>query len=85
MVVKVKGEFNWHSHPETDDFFLVLHGTLRIDLRDSNGDATSVDLAPGEQVIEVTGTGISFAVGEEMVLELHAAERGSEEDHQVEA
>ena len=22
MVVKVKGEFIWHSHPETDDFFL---------------------------------------------------------------
>ena len=20
MVVKVKGEFNWHSHPDTDDF-----------------------------------------------------------------
>ena len=23
MVVKVKGEFVWHSHPDTDDFFLV--------------------------------------------------------------
>ena len=27
MVVKVKGEFVWHSHPETVDFFLVLKGT----------------------------------------------------------
>jgi mannose-6-phosphate isomerase-like protein (cupin superfamily) len=26
MVVKVKGEFVWHSHPDTDDFFLVLKG-----------------------------------------------------------
>jgi mannose-6-phosphate isomerase-like protein (cupin superfamily) len=26
MLVKVKGEFVWHSHPETDDFFLVLKG-----------------------------------------------------------
>ena len=33
-VVKVKGEFVWHSHPETDDFFLVLQGRLTIQLRD---------------------------------------------------
>jgi len=34
MVVKVKGEFVWHSHAETDDFFLVLEGNLSIQLRD---------------------------------------------------
>lgn len=34
MLVKVRGEFVWHSHPETDDFFLVLDGRLAIDLRD---------------------------------------------------
>ena len=33
-VVKVEGEFVWHSHPETDDFFLVLEGELEIELRD---------------------------------------------------
>jgi len=33
-VAKVKGEFVWHSHPETDDFFLVLDGRLTIQLRD---------------------------------------------------
>jgi mannose-6-phosphate isomerase-like protein (cupin superfamily) len=26
MVVKAKGEFVWHKHDETDDFFLVLKG-----------------------------------------------------------
>jgi mannose-6-phosphate isomerase-like protein (cupin superfamily) len=26
MVVKLKGEFIWHKHAETDDFFLVLKG-----------------------------------------------------------
>jgi mannose-6-phosphate isomerase-like protein (cupin superfamily) len=30
QVVKVLGEFVWHSHPETDDFFLVLKGRLEI-------------------------------------------------------
>ena len=26
QVGKIRGEFVWHSHPETDDFFLVLKG-----------------------------------------------------------
>lgn len=34
MVVKVRGEFVWHKHDDTDDFFLVLKGTLGIRLRD---------------------------------------------------
>jgi mannose-6-phosphate isomerase-like protein (cupin superfamily) len=43
MVVKVKGEFVWHSHPDTDDFFMVLKGKLTIKLRDGE-----VILNPGE-------------------------------------
>lgn len=43
MVVKVKGEFVWHSHPETDDFFMVLAGRIVIRLRDGD-----VPLGPGE-------------------------------------
>ena len=34
MVVKVKGEFVWHDHADTADFFMVLKGTFRIDLPD---------------------------------------------------
>jgi len=36
MVVKVKDEFVWHKHDETDDFFLVLKGRLTIQLRDQD-------------------------------------------------
>ena len=43
MVVKVQGRFIWHSHPDTDDFFLVLRGRLKIEMRD--GDVT---LGPGD-------------------------------------
>jgi mannose-6-phosphate isomerase-like protein (cupin superfamily) len=43
MAVKVKGDFNWHSHPDTDDFFMVLKGQLIIQLRDGD-----VVLNPGE-------------------------------------
>jgi len=34
QVAKTRGPFVWHSHPETDDFFLVLSGRLVIELRD---------------------------------------------------
>jgi mannose-6-phosphate isomerase-like protein (cupin superfamily) len=33
-VVKVLGEFVWHKHDDTDDFFLVLKGRLTLQLRD---------------------------------------------------
>jgi mannose-6-phosphate isomerase-like protein (cupin superfamily) len=36
MVVKLKGEFVWHKHDDTDDFFLVLKGQITIRLRDRN-------------------------------------------------
>jgi mannose-6-phosphate isomerase-like protein (cupin superfamily) len=55
MVVKLKGEFVWHSHPDTDDLFLVLKGNLRIDLRDTAGNLTHVDLAPGELYVVPRG------------------------------
>ena len=38
MVVKVKGEFVWHSHDDTDDFFMVLDGSLKIEMKE--GDVT---------------------------------------------
>jgi mannose-6-phosphate isomerase-like protein (cupin superfamily) len=34
MVVKAHGDFVWHKHDDTDDFFLVLKGRLTIRLRD---------------------------------------------------
>lgn len=50
MVVKVQGEFVWHAHPDTDDFFLVLKGRLRIELRDG-----AVTLGPGELYVVPQG------------------------------
>jgi mannose-6-phosphate isomerase-like protein (cupin superfamily) len=50
MVVKAGGQFVWHSHPETDDFFLVLAGRLDIELRDR-----TVSLGPGELFVVPRG------------------------------
>ena len=50
MVVKAKGEFVWHKHDDTDDFFLVLKGHLTIELRDRR-----VNLGPGEMFVVPKG------------------------------
>jgi mannose-6-phosphate isomerase-like protein (cupin superfamily) len=50
LLVKVEGEFVWHSHPETDDFFLVVDGVLEIQLRDR-----TVTLGPGELFVVPAG------------------------------
>jgi mannose-6-phosphate isomerase-like protein (cupin superfamily) len=50
LVVKVNGEFVWHKHDETDDFFLVLSGRLTIQLRDRD-----VVLEPGELFVVPKG------------------------------
>lgn len=50
MVVKVQGEFVWHSHEDTDDFFLVLSGRLTIRMRDGE-----VELRPGELYVVPRG------------------------------
>jgi quercetin dioxygenase-like cupin family protein len=50
LVVKVLGEFVWHKHDETDDFFLVLSGHLTIQLRDRD-----IELDPGELFVVPRG------------------------------
>lgn len=50
MVVKVEGEFVWHEHPDTDDFFLVLDGRLTIETAQGN-----VEMGPGELYVVPKG------------------------------
>ena len=50
VVVRVLGEFVWHAHDDTDDFFLVLDGRLTIQMRDRN-----VELGPGELFVVPSG------------------------------
>jgi mannose-6-phosphate isomerase-like protein (cupin superfamily) len=49
-VVKVHGEFVWHKHEDTDDFFLVLRGRLAIQLR-----VHDVELGEGERFVVPRG------------------------------
>jgi mannose-6-phosphate isomerase-like protein (cupin superfamily) len=50
-VVHTRGEFTRHSHPETDEVFLVLSGELTIRMDD--GDVT---LGPGQLYVVPKGT-----------------------------
>jgi mannose-6-phosphate isomerase-like protein (cupin superfamily) len=60
MVVKVLGEFIWHTHADTDDLFLVLSGQLTIRQRDGE-----VTLGPGELYVVPQGVEHSPYAAEE--------------------
>ncbi len=49
-LVKIEGEFVWHSHPDTDEVFIVLGGAMRIDFRDG-----AVSLRAGEMFVVPKG------------------------------
>src|ERR1700709_263300 len=49
-VVRTLGEFTQHSHPDTDEFFLVLTGSLTIRM-----DAGDVQLGPGQMYVVPRG------------------------------
>ena len=49
-VVKVEGEFVWHTHEDTDELFLVIDGELTIRLRDGD-----VVLRPGQLYVVPRG------------------------------
>lgn len=49
-LAKLKGEFVWHTHEDTDELFLVISGRLTIQLRDGD-----VVLEPGELFVVPRG------------------------------
>ena len=48
---KFAGEFVWHKHPESDDFFYVVSGRIEIDFRDE----ATVVLEQGDLLIIPAG------------------------------
>jgi mannose-6-phosphate isomerase-like protein (cupin superfamily) len=49
--VKLRGEFTWHRHADTDEFFLVLGGRLTIQMPDR-------DAVPGPRELFVVPRGV---------------------------
>ena len=50
-LVKIEGEFVWHEHPDTDEAFIVIEGSMSIDFEDGS----SVDLDEGEMYVVPRG------------------------------
>jgi len=49
-IAKINGDFIWHSHPETDETFLVMEGSLQIEFQES-----VVSLEAGEMLVVPKG------------------------------
>ena len=49
-LVKLQGEFVWHSHADTDEVFIVVDGEMAIEFRDGR-----VDLKSGEMFVVPRG------------------------------
>ena len=45
-IVKFKGDFIWHSHPETDETFIIMEGTLVMNFRERK-----VEVHAGEMIV----------------------------------
>ena len=49
-LARIKGEFIWHSHQDTDEVFIVMQGEMTINFRDEK-----VDLKQGEILVVPKG------------------------------
>jgi mannose-6-phosphate isomerase-like protein (cupin superfamily) len=54
-LAKIKSEFVWHSHDDTDELFLVIEGSMAIQLRDEAGHEHEVTLGPGQLYVVPRG------------------------------
>ena len=45
-IAKIKGEFIWHNHKDTDETFIVIDGKMNMEFRDGN-----VQVAQGEMIV----------------------------------
>ena len=49
-LAKLEGEFVWHNHPDTDEVFIVIEGSMKIELEDG-----VVELNTGEMYVVPKG------------------------------
>jgi mannose-6-phosphate isomerase-like protein (cupin superfamily) len=73
-VVRIKGDFVWHKHANTDELFLVHKGVLKIGLREA-GREREVRVGPGEMFVVPKGIEHITAADEECEMLLIRAGR----------
>lgn len=62
-IVRLEGDFIWHTHADTDETFIVLDGELRIDFRDG-----AVLIGPGEMYVVKQGVEHKPSAAQEVKL-----------------
>ena len=63
-LVKLQGDFVWHSHADTDEVFIVIEGAMKIELSDG-----TVELSEGEMFVVHKGVALKpYAEEESKVL-----------------
>jgi len=62
-LVRMRGDFVWHDHQDTDETFVVIEGRLRIDFRDG-----AVEIGAGEMFVVPRGVEHKPYAAEEVKL-----------------
>ena len=72
-LVKIEGEFVWHEHPDTDEVFIVIEGTMQIEFEDR-----TIELNEGEMLVVPKGVRHKPYAEEECKVMLRSEEHTSE-------
>ncbi len=69
-LVRIKGDFIWHNHPDTDETFIVIQGKMKIQFKNS-----IVEIGEGEMIIVPKGV-IHKPIAEDECLVMLVEPRG---------
>ena len=82
-IARIKGEFIWHNHTETDEVFIVIEGSMKILLRDK-----TIQLSNGDLYVVPKGTDHKPVAEKEcklMLVELKGTKNTGSETHKLTA
>ena len=82
-IARIKGEFIWHNHTETDEVFIVIEGNMKILLR-----GKTIQLSKGDLYVVPKGTDHKPVAEKEcklMLVELKGTKNTGSETHKLTA
>ena len=80
-IARIKGEFIWHNHTETDEVFIVIEGSMKILLR-----GKTIRLSKGDLYVVPKGTDHKPVAEKEcklMLVELKGTKNTGSEVHKL--
>ena len=82
-IARIKGEFIWHNHTETDEVFIVIEGSMKILLK-----GKTIQLSEGDLYVVPKGTDHKPVAEKEcklMLVELKGTKNTGSETHKLTA